>query len=58
VGVLPFSRVKSIVGASTLDGQLALHLCQACHHMKEEATGGSFCVDGIGETLELNTLFL
>jgi len=26
--------------------------------MKEEATGGSFCVDGIGETLELNTLFL
>jgi len=43
-------------GAGSFDGEFALHLRQAGHHVKEEASGRRARIDRVREALELNAL--
>ena len=42
----------------TPNGQLALHFCQAGHHMKEEATRWCAGIDGVSQAMEMLASFV
>jgi hypothetical protein len=51
---LPFGGRQT--GPRALDDQLALHLSEAGHHVKEKPARRRFGVDAVGDTLEMDLL--